>query len=97
MPANTAHGLLIAGASFGLAFAMVWHIWWLAVLSFLAIPGLLAVRGMMAIEPKVIPASEVEEADRRFRHQVANLTPITRAEEETERNRGVPDLSEFAG
>ena len=97
MPANTAHGLLIAGAGFGLAFAMVWHIWWLAVLSFLAIPGLLAVRGMMAIEPKVIPASEVEEADRRFRHQVANLTPIKRAEEETERNRGVPDLSEFAG
>ena len=76
---------------------MVWHIWWLAVLSFLAIPGLLAVRGMMAIEPKVIHASEVEEADRRFRHQVANLTPIKRAEEETERNRGVPDLSEFAG
>ena len=27
MPASTAHGLLIAGASFCLGFAMVWHVW----------------------------------------------------------------------
>ena len=97
MPADTAHGLLIAGASIGLGFAMVWHIWWLAILSFLAIPALVALRGMRVIEPKIIPAAQVEEADRRFRRQVANLTPATRAHEETERNRGVPDLSEFAG
>ena len=88
---------LIAGAAFGLAFAMVWHIWWLAILSFLAIPGLLILRGMVVIEPRIIRAAEVEDADRRFRQQVANLAPVTRADEETERNRGVPDVSEFAG
>ena len=97
MPANTAHGLLIAGASFGLGFAMVWHIWWLAILSFLAIPAIVALRAMRVIEPRIVRAAEVEEADRRFRQEVASLAPVTRADEETERNRGVPDLSEFAG
>ena len=97
MPANTAHGLLIAGASFGLGFAMVWHIWWLAVLSFLAIPAIVALRAMRVIEPRIVKAAQVEEADRRFRQQVASFAPATRADEETERNRGVPDLSEFAG
>ena len=97
LPANTALGLLIAGASFALGFAMVWHIWWLAVLCALAIPGLVALRGMRVVEPRIIPAADVEEADRRFRQQVASLAPVRRADEETERNRGVPDLTEFAG
>ena len=97
MPPNTALGLLIAGASAALGFAMVWHIWWLAILCALAIPGFVALRGMRVIEPRIIPAAEVEETDRRFRLQVASLAPASRADEETERNRGVPDLTEFAG
>ena len=97
MPPNTAHGLLIAGASAALGFAMVWHIWWLAILCAVALVGLVALRGMRVVEPRIIPAAEVEKADRRFRDQVARLAPATRADEETERNRGVPDLSEFAG
>ena len=97
MPANTAHGLLIAGAAFALGFAMVWHIWWLAILAFLGIAGLVTLRGMIVIEPKVVKAAEVEEADTRFRNMVTSLKPATRADEETERNRGRPDLSEFAG
>ncbi|WP_413205825.1 cbb3-type cytochrome c oxidase subunit I [Rhodospirillum sp. A1_3_36] len=97
LPAHTALGLLIAGASAVLGFAMVWHIWWLAAFCALAIPGLIVLRGMRVVEPKIIPAAEVEEADRRFRQQVANLAPASRADEETVRNRGVPDISEFAG
>ncbi len=97
MPANTAHGLIIAGMAFALGFAMVWHIWWLAALSFFAITAALIWRGMRVIEPRIIPARQVEEEDRRFREYVAGATPITRADEESERNRGVPDCSEFAG
>jgi cytochrome o ubiquinol oxidase subunit I len=97
MPANTAHGLLIAIAAFLLGFAMVWHIWWLAIIGFAAVPALVALRGMRVIEPRIIPAAEVAEADRRFRQLVASLPAATRADEETERNRGVPDISEFAG
>ncbi|RIA43558.1 cytochrome bo3 quinol oxidase subunit 1 apoprotein [Hephaestia caeni] len=34
MPSNTGAGFILAGISLVLGFAMVWHIWWLAALSF---------------------------------------------------------------
>ncbi|WP_120717378.1 cbb3-type cytochrome c oxidase subunit I [Tsuneonella amylolytica] len=97
MPADTPHGLLIAAAAFALGFAMVWYIWWLAIAAFLAIPALLIWRGMRVIEPRIVSAADVEDEDRRFREFVARTAPITRAEESTPRNRGVPDCTEFAG
>ena len=70
---------------------------WLAILGVLAISGLMLLRAMRVIEPRIIPAAQVAEADSRFRHLVASLPAATRADEETQRNRGVPDISEFAG
>lgn len=40
MPSNTGTGVILAGISTVLGFALVWHIWWLAALSFI---GLLVV------------------------------------------------------
>ncbi|MBP6901551.1 MAG: cytochrome o ubiquinol oxidase subunit I [Burkholderiaceae bacterium] len=37
MPANTAAGVLIAGLSTLLGFALVWHMWWIAGLAFAAV------------------------------------------------------------
>ncbi len=37
MPKNTAAGMLLAGLGTVFGFAMVWYIWWLAVLSFVAL------------------------------------------------------------
>jgi cytochrome o ubiquinol oxidase subunit 1 len=34
MPKNTATGVILAALSTVLAFAMVWHVWWLAIVSF---------------------------------------------------------------
>jgi cytochrome o ubiquinol oxidase subunit 1 len=39
MPKNTGAGVIIAGFSTVLGFALIWYIWWLAILSFI---GLLA-------------------------------------------------------
>jgi cytochrome o ubiquinol oxidase subunit 1 len=36
MPKNTASGIVLAGLSTVLAFALTWYIWWLAALSFIA-------------------------------------------------------------
>ncbi|WP_026873936.1 cytochrome o ubiquinol oxidase subunit I [Inquilinus limosus] len=36
MPKNTGTGVILAGLSVVLSFALVWHIWWLAAFSFLA-------------------------------------------------------------
>ncbi|CAO3363182.1 cytochrome o ubiquinol oxidase subunit I [Azospirillum palustre] len=40
MPSNTGTGIILAGLSTVLGFALIWHIWWLAAVSFI---GLLAV------------------------------------------------------
>ncbi|MBY6265023.1 cytochrome o ubiquinol oxidase subunit I [Azospirillum sp. 412522] len=40
MPSNTGAGIILAGISTALGFAMIWHIWWLAAVSFI---GLLVV------------------------------------------------------
>ncbi len=37
MPKNTGAGIILAGISTVLGFAMVWHIWWLAAVSFVAL------------------------------------------------------------
>ena len=37
MPKNTAAGIVLAGISLVLGFALVWHIWWLVVVSFVAL------------------------------------------------------------
>jgi cytochrome o ubiquinol oxidase subunit 1 len=36
MPKNTGTGVILAGLSVALAFALIWHIWWLAAVSFVA-------------------------------------------------------------
>lgn len=97
MPANTYLGVALAGAAFTLGFAMTWHIWWLSIASLLAMVATIFWRGIKVVEPVIVPAEEVERADKAFRERVANLAPARRAEEETEQNRGVPDITEFAG
>tara|TARA_R110000787_G_scaffold4651_1_gene17674 strand:- start:11502 stop:13607 length:2106 start_codon:yes stop_codon:yes gene_type:complete len=97
MPANTYFGVILAGAAFMLGFAMTWHIWWLAIASLLAVLAAIIWRGMQVVEPVIVPAEEVERVDRQFRESVASLDPVRRTEEETEKNRGVPDITEFAG
>ena len=37
MPRNTGTGVILAGLSVVLGFALIWYIWWLAILSFVAI------------------------------------------------------------
>ena len=39
MPSNTAAGIILAGISAVVGFALVWHIWWLAGLGFVALIG----------------------------------------------------------
>jgi cytochrome o ubiquinol oxidase subunit 1 len=36
MPKNTAAGIILAGLSTVCGFALIWHIWWLVVVAFVA-------------------------------------------------------------
>lgn len=40
MPKGTATGVLISALSLGFGFAMVWYIWWLAIITFIGMIGL---------------------------------------------------------
>jgi len=66
MPKNTGAGLIISAISVVLGFALVWHIWWLAALSMLAIIAVSIAHTFNYNREYYIPASDVStvEAER---------------------------------
>jgi cytochrome o ubiquinol oxidase subunit I len=65
MPKNTVLGLVVGVMGFVFGFAMIWYIWWLALLSLLVIGVALIVRSSMDKTDFVIPASEVQAIEER--------------------------------
>jgi cytochrome o ubiquinol oxidase subunit I len=61
MPRNTADGVFIGGI-FGtiLGFALIWHIWWLAIVGFLGMVGTFIRRSYNRNTDYYVPAKEVE-------------------------------------
>ena len=63
MPQNTATGIVLAGFSMVMGFALIWHIWWLAGLSFLAILATAITHTFNYHRDFHIPAEEVVQAE----------------------------------
>jgi cytochrome o ubiquinol oxidase subunit 1 len=59
MPSNTGTGVILAGISAVCGFALVWHIWWLAGLSFVALIGTAIAHTFNYKRDFHIPAGEV--------------------------------------
>jgi len=59
MPANTGAGIILAGISTVCGFALVWHIWWLAGASFLALIATAIIHTFNYSRDFHIPAAEV--------------------------------------
>ncbi|NLO69881.1 MAG: cytochrome o ubiquinol oxidase subunit I [Porphyromonadaceae bacterium] len=67
MPKNRPHGAIIGVLTIVFGFAMVWHIWWLAIVSFVGIIGTVVAIGFDDDSEYVIPAEEVKRIeDERF-------------------------------
>ncbi len=64
MPRNTGTGVILSGLALVLGFAMVWYIWWLAVLSFVALIAVTIGHTFDYNRDYYIPADEVAEAER---------------------------------
>ena len=78
MPANTSAGLVIGALTFVFGFAMVWHIWWLALLCSLAMLVTVIVRTADDHTEYTVPAAEVARIERlRYRQpsSAPNLQP----------------------
>lgn len=59
LPANTPMGFFIGAISFIFGFAITWHIYWLAILSFIGILGCVIIRLSSRDEHETITAEEV--------------------------------------
>jgi cytochrome o ubiquinol oxidase subunit I len=60
MPKNSPHGLIIGALAFVFGFAMIWYVWWLAILSALGMLFTVIARSMDDDIHYIIPAAEVE-------------------------------------
>ena len=59
MPRNTAAGFIMSVAAGIVGFALIWHIWWLAVIGLLAVVGTFIVRSCDDDIDYYVPAAEV--------------------------------------
>lgn len=64
MPKNTSYGFLIGMVTLLFAFAIIWHIWWLVIVSFVAIVIMIIQRNMDDFTEYVIPAADVMRMDK---------------------------------
>ncbi|MDB5178618.1 MAG: cyoB [Patescibacteria group bacterium] len=62
LPKNSAMGIILAGFAFVLGFAVIWHIWWLAVVGLLGVIATIIIRTSTDDSEYTIPAAKVEEA-----------------------------------
>jgi cytochrome o ubiquinol oxidase subunit 1 len=74
LPKNSGKGLINGALAFGFGFAMVWNIWWLAVLCFLGILFTVVARASDDDTEYKMSAAEVERIEkRRFRQVVTTV------------------------
>ncbi|MFG1462559.1 cytochrome o ubiquinol oxidase subunit I [Xanthobacter sp. DSM 24535] len=76
MPRNTPAGMLLAGCAVALGFALIWYIWWLAAVSFVALLGVAITHTFNYNRDFSIPAEDVIRAEEeRTRLLAAQVTP----------------------
>lgn len=66
LPINTAMAVYIGILSLIFGFAMTWHIWWLAILSFIGIVTCVIIRLSGKDPHEIIPASEVKKIEEQY-------------------------------
>lgn len=89
MPKNSAMGPTIGAIGFFLAFGLVWHIWWMVIVSSVAALVTLIVRGFARDTTRVVSAQQVRREHHRWIDAVASVTAISRADERTPANNGL--------
>ncbi len=89
MPKNTAAGFINGILSFIFGFAMVWHIWWLAILSAIGMLVAVIVRSTDDDTEYTVPAAEVERIENLHFQQLATVA----AAKGQPGGRAIPEIS----
>ena len=71
MPRNTATGIVLAGLSVALGFALIWYMWWLAAVSFVAIVAVSIAHTFNYKRDFYIPVEEVTATEDKRTKQLA--------------------------
>ncbi len=93
LPRNSAVGIVIGVAGAAVAFGLVWHIWWLAILGFATVWAAVIARSFVRETTRIIPASEVRRTEQRWRDAVSRAPIVSRDYEITPINRGLAEVS----
>ncbi len=70
MPRNTSTGLIIAGFSTVLGFALIWHIWWLVGMTFVVAIGVAIGKSFDEDRDYYVPVEEIERTERKYFSQL---------------------------
>jgi cytochrome o ubiquinol oxidase subunit 1 len=73
MPKNSPHGFIIGALAFVFGFAMIWHVWWLAILAALGMLFTVIMRSMDDDIHYIIPAAEVERIENERYRQLGSI------------------------
>ncbi len=63
MPKNSAYGFVISSFTFVFGFAVIWHMWWLVILSFVAVVATIIMRMLDDNTEHIITAKELASAE----------------------------------
>ncbi|WP_082850346.1 cbb3-type cytochrome c oxidase subunit I [Caballeronia sordidicola] len=91
VPKNSAMGPAIAATGFALAFGLVWHIWWMVIVSCLGALAAMVVRGFTRDTTRIVNAQDVRAEHHRWLDAVTGATAISRADERTPANNGLAE------
>ncbi|NGY04211.1 cytochrome o ubiquinol oxidase subunit I [Solimonas terrae] len=77
MPKNTAAGFILAMIAMVCGFALIWHVWWLAALSFVGLIGSAIAHTFNYDRDFHIPAAEVARVENERTQQLAQLASVS--------------------
>ncbi|WP_444885490.1 cbb3-type cytochrome c oxidase subunit I [Microbulbifer sp. PSTR4-B] len=92
MPKNNPLGFILCALSGILMFALVWYMWWLALISVLAIIIVVIASTFRWDSEQIIPASQVQQDTEKWLTLVKNTEPVGRDLENTPQNHGYAKL-----
>jgi len=93
MPRNSMIAPVLGVCAVALAFGLTWHIWWLAVLGFLAIWGTVIAGSFQRDTHKTITAAEVAAETGQWLNAATNARPVSRDLELAPANQGLAETA----
>jgi cytochrome o ubiquinol oxidase subunit 1 len=91
LPKNSVIGPVFGAISFVIAFGLVWHIWWMVILSTFAAIVTLIISGFARDTSRIIPAQQVQQEQKHWLDAAASAKAISRIDECKSSNAGLAE------